>query len=124
MRAVPGLLAALLALLLAGCAELGKLAEQTRAHVTMVDGLRQFDAGQHANAAKTLAGALEMGLDAKDRATAHKHLAFIHCAANRTGPCREEFRRALGADPAMDLAPAEAGHPIWGPVFRSVKSGR
>jgi Tfp pilus assembly protein PilF len=120
MRAVPGLLAALLALLLAGCAELEKLAEQTRAHITMVEGLRQFDAGQHAEAAKTLASALEMGLDAKDRATAHKHLAFIQCTAGREGACREQFRKALAADPALRLDAAEAGHPVWGPVFRSL----
>jgi hypothetical protein len=24
----------------------------------------------------------------------------------------------------MELAPAEAGHPIWGPIFRSLKTGR
>jgi hypothetical protein len=24
----------------------------------------------------------------------------------------------------MDLAPEEAGHPVWGPIFRSVKAGR
>ena len=120
MRAVPALLAALLALLLAGCAELGKLAEQTRAHVTLVEGLRQFDAGQHAHAARTLAGALQMGLDEKDRASAHKHLAFIHCTAGRDGPCRDEFRKALAADPGLRLDAAEAGHPVWGPVFRSL----
>jgi hypothetical protein len=24
----------------------------------------------------------------------------------------------------MELAPAEAGHPIWGPIFRSLKASR
>jgi Tfp pilus assembly protein PilF len=91
---------------------------------TLKTGLRQYDDGAYAESAKTLNSAIGQGLNDPERATAHKHLAFIHCAASRTGPCREEFRRALAADPAMDLAPAEAGHPIWGPVFRSVKSGR
>jgi Tfp pilus assembly protein PilF len=107
-------------LLLAGCAELGKLAQETRAHVTMVDGLRQFDAGDHAQAAKTLSRALEMGLDRDDRALAHKHLGFIHCSAERERQCRDEFRKALAADPRLRLEPAEAGHPVWGPVFRSL----
>jgi hypothetical protein len=40
------------------------------------------------------------------------------------GPCRDEFRAALDIDPSMQLEPAEAGHPVWGPVFRSVKAGR
>ena len=59
-----------------------------------------------------------------DKVTAHKHLAFINCSQNRTGPCRDEFRKALAIDPSMELAPAEAGHPTWGPIFRSLKAGR
>jgi hypothetical protein len=51
-------------------------------------------------------------------------VAFIHCASNRERECREEFRKALAIDPGMDLAPEEAGHPMWGRVFRSVKAGR
>jgi hypothetical protein len=63
-------------------------------------------------------------LSDKERANAHKHLAFIHCAAQRERQCREEFRRALDADPALELDAAEAGHPVWGPIFRSVKGQR
>ena len=107
-----------------GCAELGKqlgeLVENTKAHVKMVEGLRQFDAGNHEGAAKTLSAALRMDLSAKDRATTHKHLAFIHCSAGRERACREEFRKALAADPAMKLEAAEAGHPVWGPTFAAV----
>jgi hypothetical protein len=65
-----------------------------------------------------------MDLTAADRATTHKHLAFIHCTAGRERACRDEFRKALAADPALDLAPAEAGHPVWGPIFRSLKGGK
>lgn len=113
-------LAFLLVTLLAGCAELGKLAQQTRGHVTMIEGLRQFDAGEHDESAKTLQRALETGLDRKDRAIAHKHLGFIQCSAGRERACREEFRKALAADRGLRLDPAEAGHPVWGPVFRSL----
>jgi Tfp pilus assembly protein PilF len=87
-------------------------------------GLRQFEDGDYVESAKNLQGAIERGLAQKERATAHKHLAFIHCASNRERACAEEFRKALAADPAMELAPAEVGHPVWGPVFRSVKAGR
>ena len=59
----------------------------------------------------------------KQLASAHKHLAFIHCAANRQKLCRDEFRKALAADPTLELEPAEAGHPVWGPIFKSVKAG-
>lgn len=108
----------------AGCAEFGaqveQLVETTKAHVKMIEGLRQFDAGDHEAAAKTLSTALKMDLSARDRATTHKHLAFIHCTAGRERACREEFRKALAADPAMKLDAAEAGHPVWGPTFSSV----
>jgi hypothetical protein len=57
-----------------------------------------------------------------ERASAHKYLAFMACVANRRAACRNEFRSAFAADPRFDLAPAEAGHPTWGPVFRSVKA--
>jgi Tfp pilus assembly protein PilF len=109
-----------LAVALAGCAEFDQLVQATKAQVTLVKGLRQFDAGEHDAAAKTLASALEMGLSDKDRAEAHKHLAFIHCTAGREARCRDEFRKAIAADPKMRLDAAETGHPVWGPIFRSL----
>jgi Tfp pilus assembly protein PilF len=87
-------------------------------------GLKQYEDGEYTESAKSLQGALELGLPGKQRANAHKYLAFIHCASNRERQCRDEFRRALAVDPALELAPAEAGHPVWGPVFRSLKAGR
>jgi len=86
--------------------------------------LQQYEAGDYAESAKSFQGAIKEGLGDKERANAHKHLAFIHCAAGRERPCRDEFRRALSADPALQLEPAEAGHPVWGPIFRAVKAGR
>ena len=107
-------------LALAGCAQLKELVESAKAQVTLVEGLRQYDAGEHAKSTKTLTRALEMNLGSKDQALAHKHLAFIHCTAERERQCRDEFRKALIADPATRLDAAEAGHPVWGPIFRSM----
>lgn len=87
-------------------------------------GLKQYDDGDYQPAAKTLQSAIDQGLSDKDKVNAHKHLAFIHCSNGRTAPCREEFRKALAIDPKMQLTPAEAGHPGWGPIFRSLKAGR
>ena len=87
-------------------------------------GLKQYDDGEYPQSAKSLQAALDQGLSSRDQVNAHKHLAFIHCSENRTGRCREEFRKALAIDPAMELAPAEAGHPTWGPIFRSLKAAR
>jgi len=87
-------------------------------------GLKQYEDGEYAESLKNLQSAIDLGLGERDRVNAHKHAAFIHCSANRTRQCREEFRKALAVDPSMELAPAEVGHPVWGPVFRSVKAGR
>jgi Tfp pilus assembly protein PilF len=117
MRLLPVLL---VLLAVTGCAHVERLVQATRAQITFIEGLRQFDAGNHEDSAKTLAAALEIGLGNNDRAEAHKHLAFIHCSAARERQCREEFRKALAAYPPMQLDAAEAGHPVWGPIFRSM----
>ena len=95
---------------LAGCA----------AQMTLSRGLRQYESGEHQQSAKTLQEAIDQGLADKDLAQAHKHLAFIHCAAGRERQCRDEFRKALAAEPDMVLDAADAGHPVWGPIFRSM----
>ena len=115
-----GALLAVAVAALAGCAQFKDLVESAKAQATLVEGLRQYDAGDYARSAKTLTRVLEMKLGPRDQALAHKHLAFIHCASNRERECREEFRKALAADPATRLEAAEAGHPVWGPIFRSM----
>jgi Tfp pilus assembly protein PilF len=86
--------------------------------------LQQYEAGDYDASAKSFQGAIREGLSDKELASAHKHLAFIHCASSRERQCRDEFRKALAVEPTLELAPAEAGHPLWGPIFRSVKAGR
>jgi len=86
--------------------------------------LEQYEAGDYDESAKNFQGALREGLGDKERVNAHKHLAFIHCASSRERQCRDEFRRALAVNPSLELEAAEAGHPVWGPIFRSVKEGR
>jgi hypothetical protein len=86
-------------------------------------GIRSYEDGEYKTSAKQLQAALDLGLDAiRDQANAHKYLAFIACASGRKTSCRDEFNKALDADPKFNLEPAEAGHPIWGPVWRSVKA--
>ena len=71
----------------------------------------------------TLRNAQQMGLeDKRDQVIAHKYLAFIHCVSGREQQCRDEFKKALTIDPAFELTPAEAGHPVWGPIFRGEKA--
>ncbi|HXU42381.1 MAG TPA: TssQ family T6SS-associated lipoprotein [Burkholderiales bacterium] len=114
--------AAILIASLAACAQLQGMLSPGKGRSALSEGVRQYDEGQHIAAAKSLQRALDLGVSDRERADAYKHLAFIHCANGRTGPCREDFRKALSADPALELAPAEAGHPVWGPVFRALKA--
>lgn len=100
-----------------------KQAESDRAEPLRA-GVRLYEDGAYTESAKSLQTAIDQGLATKERARAHKYLAFIHCASSREQLCRDEFRKALSDDPSLDLAPAEAGHPIWGPIFRAVKAGR
>jgi len=126
-------LLALLAFLAAGCAapapEKKPDPPQTtenmlreRAREQLATGQKQYASGEYDAAVKSFNGALEHGLLSRsDQSTARKYLAFIACVSNREAQCRDEFRRALEIDSAFDLTPAEAGHPNWGPVYRSVK---
>ena len=86
-------------------------------------GVKGYEDGDHKAAMQAIQSALELGLAAPaDRARAHKYLAFMVCVTGREKACRDEFRMALEADPDFALAPAEAGHPVWGRVLRSVKA--
>lgn len=116
------ILVAVLAATLAGCAQIQSVSPLSKGRTALNQGIRQYNDGQHAAAAKSLQSAVDLGLSDNQRAEAHKLLAFIHCSNGRTGPCREEFRKALSADPELTLAPAEAGHPVWGPIFSAAKA--
>ena len=87
----------------------------------LFDGIRAYDDGQYAQAEKALRTALADGLQsARDRATAHKLLAFITCTSERLADCEQQFREARAADASFALSRSEAGHPVWGPVYKSV----
>lgn len=85
-------------------------------------GVADYDNGEYKAAARNLQSALELGLEPKKQATAYKYLAFIECASGRRLTCKDQFRKAFDADSAFELKPAEAGHPMWGPVYRNVKA--
>ena len=87
----------------------------------LLEGIRAYDDGQYAQAEKALRKALADGLQsARDRATAHKLLAFITCTSNRLADCQTQFREARAADASFALSRSEAGHPVWGPVYKSL----
>jgi len=118
---------ALLAFVLAGCVVpptagpgLMDVAERP-AERALLAGMRAYDDAQYPQAEELLLQALQATLASpRDRAAAHKHLAFIYCTSTRVSACEAEFRAARTADPAFALSKSEAGHPQWGPVYQRV----
>jgi len=109
--------------LLAGCAQPVGLVDVTErpAEQALLAGWRAYDDALYPQAEERLNAALAAGLGSpRDRAAAHKYLAFIACTSERTAQCETEFRRARAADPAFALSRSEAGHPVWGPVYKRI----
>ncbi|HEY9067469.1 MAG TPA: TssQ family T6SS-associated lipoprotein [Burkholderiaceae bacterium] len=128
-RLAPALLVPMaLAALLAGCAvpsnaPTGLMDVSERpAEKALLAGMRAYDDAQYPQAETLLNQALTAGLASpKDRAAAHKYLAFIYCTSNRVPACEAQFRAARADDPAFALSKSEAGHPQWGPVYQRVQ---
>ena len=93
-----------------------------KARESLAHGVEQYNAGKFADASRSLTAALDHGqLTRPEQGSARKYLAFIYCTSGREPQCRDEFRKALEIDPGFELSAAEAGHPIWGPVYRDVR---
>ena len=91
------------------------------AESALLGGIRAYEDAQYTAAEAQLRTALAAGLASpKDRAAAHKFLAFIACSSGRPAECEADFREARAADPAFALTRPEAGHPVWGPVYRRI----
>ena len=93
-----------------------------RAEQDLSSGIRAYENGDYRNSVRLLENALSEDLLLKsDKVQAYKYLAFIHCAESSERLCRDDFRQALQLDPTFQLTPAESGHPVWKPVFKSLK---
>lgn len=92
------------------------------------NGIKSYDEQNYADAMKIMQTVVETsGATKAEKVLAFKYLAFMHCLATnetrefRERTCRDSFQRALDLDPNFDLAPAEAGHPLWKDVFKNIK---
>lgn len=131
MRMTYVLLAA--AVLLAGCEsphfkqiqqDFRGLFQGSKGEPDLAAGIRSYENGNYNESARQFQSALDEGLSKSGQLQAHKYLAFIHCVSGRQAQCRNEFRKALAVDSNFQLEPAEAGHPLWGPVFAKEKARR
>ena len=127
MRSHLRLAIALATWLMAGCMQasppLGLLDVSARpAERALLAGLKAYDDAQYDPAERLFREALAAGLvSPRDRAEAHKRLAFIQCAAGRLGDCEAEFKLARQSDRNFALDKSEAGHPVWGPVYKKLQ---
>ena len=139
MKTIPAqrLALALSLLLLAACEQLQQRSQapaqaapqiteaslRERATEQLATGVKQYESGEYDAAVKSLNGSLEHGMLSKaEQARARKFLAFSHCVSQREILCRDEFRKAFEIYPDFSLNSAEDGHPIWGPVYRNVRT--
>ena len=126
VRLTQAFAAAVVATLLAACDTLPQqqapvgltdLAERP-AERALMGALRAYDDADYPSVERQANEAMKLGLrSTRDVATAHKLRAFVYCTSNRLAACEAEFRAARVADPAFVLSKAEAGHPVWGPVY-------
>ena len=128
MRLLERLAIGLAPWLMAGCMQaspppLGLLDVTARpAERALLAGLKAYDDAQYDAADRLFREALAAGLvSPRDRAEAHKRLAFIHCAAARRADCEAEFKLARQADRTFALDKSEAGHPVWGTVYKKLQ---
>ena len=92
------------------------------AKASYTQGVAEYDEGHYDIALAKLEAAIDSGrLKPAQVTDARKHMAFTYCITNREAECRAQFQYALQAAPDFDLSPGEIGHPLWGPVWRSIK---
>ncbi len=88
----------------------------------LVAAIGAYDRGEFGAAIRQLNPMTTDGsLDPAQLLRALKVLAFSQCSAGSTTACRQTFERAFRADPQFELAPAERGHPVWGPQFERAR---
>ncbi|MEN3365081.1 MAG: hypothetical protein V7606_2355 [Burkholderiales bacterium] len=116
------------ALFLSACAQLPKPGDglpglfHSEAQTLYQQGLVKYRESHFDAALADFSTATASGkLSSAEAVNARKHMAFIHCSNGRELLCREQFQAILKVEPQFELAANETSHPVWGPVWRSVK---
>jgi hypothetical protein len=93
-------------------------AEPSEGRKVLDRAIAQFEQGKFAEAIRMIQESPEIVADGPAvRTQSLKTLAFAQCVAGRRPACRRSFDALLVLDPSFELAPAETGHPSWGPEF-------
>ncbi|MEI2415184.1 TssQ family T6SS-associated lipoprotein [Orrella sp. JC864] len=117
-------------LLAAGCAQTPNRAAaldpgvDTPESQRVLEQVRQdYAQGRYGNVVRTVTLSTELeGASRATRVEAYKLQAFSYCVRDYRQLCEESFVRALMLQPDFELAPAERGHPQWGPAFEAAQA--
>ena len=88
----------------------------------MSEAMKAYEEADYPKAIKLFQDGQKETLTPADQLLALKFTAFSYCLTNRLTLCRSEFEKLLLLNPGFELNAAEAGHPSWGPPFRTVKA--
>jgi hypothetical protein len=87
------------------------------------EGTALYDKGDYRGAIRKLTSARDAVDDASPvKKSSLRLLAFSFCVSNQKVPCKQQFASLLKIDPGFQLSRGEAGHPLWGPVFKEAKA--
>jgi hypothetical protein len=88
----------------------------------LADGKDLYDKGDYKSAIRKLGAARDAADDSSaTKQNSLKLLAFSYCVTNQKPLCKQQFTSLLKLAPAFQLSRGEAGHPLWGPVFKEAK---
>lgn len=87
------------------------------------NGIKSYDDGNYSASLSIFQNLIDSKeASESQKIEAYKYQAFIYCVSSKEKLCRESFKKALDIDPSFTLGPAEAGHPVWGPIFSNLKN--
>lgn len=96
--------------------------EPTLSEKNLAAAVTTFERGDYTKAMRMLSPlTTDANLALAGRLKAMKTLAFSQCLTGSVVACRITFERAFKLDTKFDLAPAEQGHPVWGPQFERAR---
>jgi hypothetical protein len=91
----------------------------------LAEGRDLYEKGDYKNAIRKLTMARDASEDSPAvKQNSLKFLAFSYCVSNQRPQCKAQFTSLLKLAPSFQLSRGEAGHPLWGPVFKEVKDTR
>lgn len=97
--------------------------QKSKPEQLLTEGTELYEKGDYKGAIRKLV----LARDSADETSATKQdslrlLAFSYCVTGQRPLCKTQFSNLLKMAPDFQLSRAEAGHPLWGPVFKEAKS--